>query len=225
MEIDVSNYYDWWDIMGIDLLPRKEQLILTTIDIINDLGIQKLTTREIAKRQNISEATIFRHFNSKNELLSSTLDYFVQFDKDILQTARLRKLKPLQALLFFGVSLAEYYENYPAITAILHLFDVMRYESELADKVLEIQNGRVAVLHQLVEEAVKEEEIGQDIDSEMLAIVILGAFKELCLNWRLSWFTFSLRERTQVMLEKMLNIVSDIREDKVGGSYEEGISR
>ena len=51
--------------MGDNILHRKEQLILTAIEIIDEIGIQRLTTREIAKRQQISEATIFRHFKIK----------------------------------------------------------------------------------------------------------------------------------------------------------------
>jgi len=191
--------------MGISILHRKEQLILTTIDIIDELGIQKLTTREIARRQNVSEATLFRHFKNKNELLLAVLDYFTQFDEDILQSTKLHELKPMEALLYHVTSFAEYYENYPAITAILQLFEVLRYEEELADKVKAIQEKRTAMLRLLIEEAQRAGEICQDADCDMIAVMISGFCREICFNWRLAHCKYSLRERTRATLELLMD--------------------
>jgi len=47
------------------LLHTKESSILSTIKVIR----QELTTREVAKRQGISESIIFKHYKSKTELI------------------------------------------------------------------------------------------------------------------------------------------------------------
>jgi len=190
--------------MGINVLHRKERLIITTIDIIDELGIQKLTTREIARRQDVSEATIFRHFKNKNELLLTVLEYFTQFDEDILQSIHLRDSKPLEALRYFIISYSEYYENYPAITSILQIFDVLRYEPELSQKINEIQYSRTNTLKELVEAAIDTGEICKGTDSGILAVMISGLTRELCFNWRLSHFAFSLKESTKAALELLL---------------------
>jgi AcrR family transcriptional regulator len=200
----VSDYYVRWENMGINMLNRKERLILTSIEIIDELGFQKLTTREIAKRQDISEATLFRHYKNKNELLLAVLDYFIQFDSDILQSTMLHELDPIKALNYYITSYAEYYENYPAITAILNLLDVLRYEPDLAEKVKEIQTSRTSMLQQLVENAQKAGEISKLADSEMIAVMISGFIKEICFNWRLNNGEFSLRERTVATLSILL---------------------
>lgn len=191
--------------MGINLLNRKERMILTTIDIINELGIQKLTTREIAKRQEVSEATIFRHFRNKNELLLAVLNYFTQYDKDITETVKLREMEPLAALQYMVAAYAEYFENYPAITSILQLFDVLRYEPELETRILEIQDYRTGALKALIDLAVKSGTIKMETDSSMLAIIISGMIREQTLNWRIHKQGFSLRERSVIMLEMILD--------------------
>ncbi|MHB8129299.1 MAG: TetR/AcrR family transcriptional regulator [Mobilitalea sp.] len=194
--------------MGINLLNRKDRLILTSIEIIDELGIQKLTTREIAKRQEISEATLFRHYKNKNELLIAVLDYFSQFDSDILQSTNLYEQDPIKALKFFIRSYAEYYENYPAITSILHLLDVFRYEPDLTAKVKEIQTSRITMLQQLVVNAQNAGDISKDTNSEMIAVMISGFTKEICFNWRLNNCEYSLRERTVETLEILLEAFS-----------------
>ena len=193
--------------MVMNLLHRKEQLILTAIDIINELGIQKLTTREIAKRQDISEATLFRHFKSKNDLLIAVLDYLIQFDADILQSAKLNHPSPKEALVYFLTSIAEYYENYPAITTLLQTFDVLLYEEELADKVKEIQKSRISMIAGFVEEAKQVGELQEDLNSESIALIISGYFRELCFHWKMERYSFSLRDNMILTLKRLIGTV------------------
>jgi AcrR family transcriptional regulator len=190
--------------MENNILHRKERLIITTIEIIDELGIQKLSTREIARRQGISEATLFRHFKSKNELLFTVLDYYSQFDTDIFQSTKLRDMDAKDKLLFFINSYAEYYENYPAITSIMQILDVLRYEPELAEKVTDIQNNRMEFLVQLIEEAKKNREINPDADSGQIADIILGICREVCLRWRITGRKFSLKSQIMSTLDLAL---------------------
>lgn len=195
--------------MGISILHRKEQLVLTAIDIIDELGIQKLTTREIAKRQDISEATLFRHFKNKNELLVAVLDYFIQFDADIFQSSKLHNMRPTEALIYLITSLIGYYENYPAITSILQISAVLLYEDGLSEKIKEIQEKRTSAISQLLEEAKTAGELRKDIDSTMIAVMISGFFREMCFNWKIQNCGFSLKEKMQTTLEMLLMALKD----------------
>jgi len=191
--------------MGMNILHRKVRLIITTIEIIDELGIQRLSTREIAKRQGVSEATLFRHFKSKSELLIAVLDYYSQFDSDIFQSAKMKGLGPRNAIKYFITSLVEYYENYPAITSIMQVLDVLRYDPELVDKVKDVIHIRSGYIKQLVEEAQLAGEISPDVDCDNLADIISGFWREICLKWRLDNQSFSLKDRTLATLEMVLN--------------------
>lgn len=186
-------------------LHRKESLIITAIDIIDELGIQGLSTREIARREGVSEATLFRHYSNKKELLRAVLDYFCKFDYDIFQSAELMKLKPCDSIRFFVELSVEYYENYPAITSIMQVFEAVRYESDLEEKIKEILNNRTGFIQQLIEKAKEEGELSKDINSEDLADLISGLCREICLKWRIIDRDFSLKERTMETLDMVLN--------------------
>ncbi len=190
--------------MGLNLLHRKEYLVMTAIDIIDELGIQGFTTRELARRQSVSEATIFRHYKNKNELLLAVLDYYAQFDADIFQSVRLSDLKPIEAIKYSMMAYAEYYENYPAITAITQLYDVLRYDSDLADKVRKIQHYRTRMLTQLIDTAQIASDIPKQFDSVYIAVLILGFMREIFLNWRLDGYSFPLKERINAALDMYL---------------------
>lgn len=192
--------------MRDNILHRRDKLIITTIEIIDELGIQGLSTREIAKRQGVSEATLFRHYKNKNELLIAVLDYFSQFDEDLFYSTKLKGLSPKEAINYLIRATVEYYENYPAITSILQITDVLRYESDLSDKVNQIFDSRIKIMKELIKDAQLCGEIRSDADSENLSVLISGLCREMCLKWRLENMKFSLREKTLSALDMLLDV-------------------
>jgi AcrR family transcriptional regulator len=190
--------------MEHSLLHRKDLTVLTAIDIINDLGIQGLSTREIAKRQSISEGTLFRHFKNKTEILLSVLDYFSQYDLDIIQSIKLMSLKPIDSITFFIKAFAEYYENYPAITAISQSYEVLVNDQELSSKIKSIFADRYNFIKNTIEEAQKIGQIQTSINSESLADIITGSFSSICLRWRLEGKNFPLKTQTLSTLKMIL---------------------
>lgn len=184
---------------------RKDRLIITAIEIIDELGILGLSTREIAKREEISEATLFRHYKTKNDLLIAVLEYFGQFDEDIFLTVKKKGFSPKEAIIHFVSLLVGYYENYPAITAVMQMMDVLRYDPELEEHVQKIFNKCIDFMKELVEEAQKKGELCMDLTSENFAILISGLCREQCLKWRLEKHTFSLKEQTLFTLNKLLH--------------------
>lgn len=190
--------------MAKGLLHRREIIILTAIEIIGECGIQGLSTREIAKRQGISEGTLFRHFKTKNDIVLAVLDYFSQYDGDIFRSAELKGLQPRAAITFFIDSYVTYYENYPAIAAVTQIYGVLSHEPDFAPKIHSIADGRKNFLKKVIETGQKVGEIKADTDSDILADIIIGTFKEVCLLWCLDGENFPLRQKMLAALEMIL---------------------
>lgn len=188
------------------LLHTKESLILSTIEVISDQGLQGLTTREVAKRQGISESTIFKHYKSKNELILAVLDYFSQYDQAIIESLGLKEFKPIEAITYFVEAYVTYYENYPEITAITLSYEGLIHEVELIDVVKRIFTKRVNTIRSLLEEAQRQNEITQDVDPESLADLIIGLERVVVLRWRLDNYNFSLKEHTLTALKMLLDV-------------------
>ena len=52
---------------------RREQILQTAVDLFSQRGFKGTTTKEIAKAAGVSEAIIFRHFATKDELYGAIL--------------------------------------------------------------------------------------------------------------------------------------------------------
>lgn len=73
-------------------LTKKDEVIDAALFLFMRKGIKATTTRDIALRARISEGTIYRHFESKEELaeilFEQNLDSFWKFLKGYLRNAR-----------------------------------------------------------------------------------------------------------------------------------------
>ncbi len=80
---------------------RRSQIKLAVKDILFYEGLQKLTTKNIAKKVGISEGTVFKHFASKKEIIN-----------DILKDVQEDLTKPLRKIAFEKSSAAVRLEKY-----------------------------------------------------------------------------------------------------------------
>lgn len=190
------------------LIHRKESIVLDAIDEIDKNGIQAVSTREIAKKQGVSERVIFKYFPKKSDLILAVLEHYSKYDTAIIETTRSKGMKPLDAIKYFIDSYSAYYENYPAITAITQSYDILRCYPEFSDKITGILSARAQFIQGLIEEGKKEGQITAEADAERLSDIILGYFSRMCLNWRISGGSFSLRQKTIDTIEIILHKVS-----------------
>lgn len=181
--------------MKRQLLPRKESIIISAIELIDQLGLQGLTTKKIAKHQGITEGAIFKHFDSKQELLLAVLDHFAQYDADIMRSIKLNNLQPRQAIIYFIEAYASFYENYPAIIAISQTYDAFMREKGLGEKIKDIVGNRADFLSQLISQAQSAGVICAEVDCDILSDIILGCVRSTCLRWRINNGDFSLKDR------------------------------
>jgi AcrR family transcriptional regulator len=56
----------------------RDALLKAAIKVFAEAGTRGATTRRIAQEAGVNEVTLFRHFQSKDELIRAALQYFVQ---------------------------------------------------------------------------------------------------------------------------------------------------
>ncbi|SHJ05841.1 TetR/AcrR family transcriptional regulator [Desulfosporosinus lacus] len=187
------------------LIHTKESLILSTIEVISEKGLQGLTTREVAKRQGISESTIFKHYKSKNELILAVLEYFSQYDQAIIESLKLRDYTPIEAITYFVEAYVTYYENYPEITAITLSCEGLMCEPELNAVVYNIFIKRFNSVKSLITEAKHKKVLAKEVDPGSMADLIIGLERASVLRWRMDNYNFSLKEHTLSALKMLLD--------------------
>ena len=191
-----------------EYIKRKEKIIISAIDILDEVGIQGLTTKELAKRQGISEPALYRQFEGKQEIVLTILDRFAAFDDDIRNTIIEQKVSPRAGILFFAESYASYYQNYPQITTVLFSLDVFKYDEKINSRMMEILDKRYKFVEELVQKAKEEHEIETEMSSEEMSEFILGIIWSTIYKWKIGGCKTMLKEqimyRVQWLLDKLV---------------------
>lgn len=186
-------------------LSRKEQITLSAIDIINEFGIDGLSIRELAKKENVTEGALYRHFKSKTDIIIEVLKYYTKYDINIMNSIKRNKLDSKAGIIFLMKSFSEYYENYPEITSISGTYESLLHEPNIKEEVLQIINRRKGFLKIIIDEGKIRGEIKLNMESEDLADLIMGYFKHIIFIWRVGNYKFSLKDKVINVLNNLLS--------------------
>ena len=186
------------------MLKRKEKIIITAIDLLDEGGINGLTTKEIARRQNITEPAIYKQFKSKKEIVMAILDRCAAFDDVINNTLLDNKITGKEGILYFARAHAEYYQNYPQITTAMFSFDMFRYDTDLHQRMNQIVNERMGIVFSLITKGIEVKEFPESINKQALADSIFGVIWATTFIWQMGGCTFDLKSRIIKAMELVI---------------------
>lgn len=187
-------------------ISRKDRIILSAIDIINELGIQGLSTKELALRQEVNESALYRHFKSKDAIIEGVIEYFSQFDTAIYNSAMQKELNPKDKILKYIKSYLEYYEGYPAITAILLSYEGLRHDPIIKAKMNGIFSYRLNNIISLIDESQNKSEV-KLFSARELAMILIGYSDKVILEWRMSGCMYNFKEDAMITIKKLLSVI------------------
>ncbi len=72
--------------MSLSALTRRQtEIVAAALEIISSPGIQNLTIKKLAKQIQVTEGAIYRHFDSKEEILAAVAGSFQSSSTEILK--------------------------------------------------------------------------------------------------------------------------------------------
>ena len=185
-------------------LKRKERLLISAIRLLDEGGLAGVTTREMARREGISEPAVYRHFNGKAEVLMAILEQFSAFDTNLAATVRENEMPPVEAVRHICRVYAAHYAGYPEIANVMFSLDLWKYDPQLEEKYAEILNARHALMRELVVAGIDNGVFRPDIKVAVLAEFLANLVISVTRQWRFEGMSYPLAERMEDMLDMIL---------------------
>lgn len=186
------------------MLNRKDKIIISAIELLDEDGIAGVTIKNIAKKQKVTEPALYRQFQSKQEIINSIMEEFGYYDQRIQETIQQSDLKGREALLFYVRRYAELYENYSELTTVLLSMDVYFYQAYTKGLMTKVIMDRKKFLILLVEQSRDALCFSDKMTPAEIASVIQGTIFAQIYEWRLSEKSYSLHEMMMKLFENML---------------------
>ena len=189
------------------LTERQQQIIEESINIIDEKGIQGLTIKNLAKAIGITEPGIYRHFESKTEILLSILSNFKEMAVMLSEMMETYEATALEKISFMFSKMLELFSETPSMVSVIFSEEIFKNEEVLKNKIVEILNLHAQTLENIISKGQSEKNIREDIDEKSLALMAMGSLRLLVKKWDLNNHNFNLsKEGTRLIavLSKVL---------------------
>lgn len=174
---------------------RQQEIINTSIKLISEGGIQELTIKNLSGEIGISEPAIYRHFESKFDILLALLSYFENMTDQLSEKAFAQNKSSIDCTGDFFESLMNEFIKNPSLTRVIFSEEIFQNDRRLSDKIFSIMKSHQKKILSSIKEGQKNGDVRNDIPKEHVAMIIMGAFRLLITKWRLSDFSFDLKEK------------------------------
>lgn len=187
---------------------RQKEIIDTAIRLIHQGGIQRLTMKNIAKQLGISEPAIYRHFESKMELILSMLAQFKLRSGEHLSRARSLHNSGIKQLETIFLEHSGQFATHPHMTAVVFSEEAFQDDKRLAKEVFSVMTNAHDTITEIIEQAQQTGEIRDDIPKEHLTLMILGTLRMMVKRWRLSGYAFDLEQESIQVWETLRTLLA-----------------
>ncbi len=183
-------------------ISRKDRIISSAIEIISDSGLSALTTKNLAIKENMSEALLYKYFGGINEVLIEVVDYYTRFDKQIRHTFMSREGANLQKLRDYMDAYATYYDNYYAISTLMLQYEELLHNIDVREKIAWCITERQSFIADLFKSAIEDGEIIDMFTPEQLATNITGVLMSHILSRRIVYHKKTFRQELMSNIDK-----------------------
>ncbi|MBN1463117.1 MAG: TetR/AcrR family transcriptional regulator [Paludibacteraceae bacterium] len=186
------------------LSPRQEEIINKAILIIDEKGIQGLTIKNIAKAINTSEPAIYRHFDSKLDILCTILN---GFKENIAQNAYIisqNKANPFDKMQLFYENILNRFVKNPSLISVIFSEEIFQNDTQLAKKVMDIQQLNEDIVRDLLENLKKTKQIPESTDIDIFLLLFFGSLRHLVRQWKFGGHNFDLVEKGRILFAEMI---------------------
>lgn len=166
---------------------RQIEIIEAATKRIDEHGIQDLTIKTLAADLNLSEAALYRHFKSKNEILLGLLTYFIEEMKERLAIILSNKDRKPSELLkdLFDSQLKTFVEK-PSVVSVIFSESIFQFNKELSDTVSSMMELMQTYIESIVKKGQAEGTLSKIVGVSTTSTIIMGGMRITVLKWKLS---------------------------------------
>jgi len=186
---------------------RQEEIIDKSIELIARKGIQGLTIKNLSLEIGITEPAIYRHFNSKTDILLAILDKFEEILFFMDEPGEDRKLTAIERLEAIFNRIIEIFSQEPSHISVIFSEEIFKNNKVLKERITEILRKKRMVIEQIILQGQQEGEIRNDIDSCTLSLIVMGSLRFMIKQWDLTDQHENLQEEGKRLFEGLRTIL------------------
>lgn len=193
--------------MDNSFVNRKDRIIASAIEIISEAGLSSLTTRNLAMKENMSEALLYRYYGGIDEVLVEVIHTFTKFDSSMIATIEAKEIPHLDKALQLLKTFSTYYDGYKELAAVVLHYEEFLHNVNTRDAVAACIVKRTDFIKRELRAAMEAKEIIDTFTPEELANLFIGSIERDLLNRRIQYDTRTHAQVTVSTLDKLADVI------------------
>lgn len=180
---------------------RKEQIVLTALQIISEKGMKKLTMKNIAHEIGFTDAALYRHFSSKHDILKAVIEMVSTSLLGRINAAVIRIDDPIDKLQEILHIHLDHIEKNKGMSRIIFSEEVHQNDVELRSLLFGTVNNYLDFIRGILLRAKDSGIVRSNIDIDAAATAFFGLIQSVTFLWSLSDYTFSIKQKADNLFQ------------------------
>lgn len=184
---------------------RRKQILETGLEILHEKGRSELTVGNIAEEIGVSEAAVYKHFDSKKEIVKGMAE--MVFSVQLVEPEEASFEDPEILLKDIISAIFTKLEKDPKVTSMLFHDELFTEYPEVEKVFKEHRKEKKEKLKNLVKMGQASGLFDQETDPDTFARMLMGSIRITVLEWREEKFKNSLEEKAEPLAEHLTRVI------------------
>lgn len=181
---------------------RRQEILEVALEIIFFQSFYHLTIKNIAQKIRLTEAAIYRHFNSKKEIIDCLVD--LVFEKNKIEDQGGHPAILLGNIIQKRI---QEFKNNPKITAITFQEEIFSAYPDIRDRFQKHWQSNEEIIKKIVLRGQREGIFHQDVDPNSFVLIYMGSIRMIVYKWKRDNFSDEIEIITANVIRGLLKIL------------------
>lgn len=171
--------------------------------LFSEKGYTATSIDDIINTAGIARGTFYLHFTGKNDVFAMIVESYLDRLYAIIEKLDISMNKPMDQIKRYYRDAIRIFTSIPDVKDFskIMLQDVIGTEREILEKVNEFFSKSIRISALYIAQAQRDGKIIQDLDPVAISVCIVGAVKEILLQWTISDTSFNINTAVDTAIE------------------------
>jgi AcrR family transcriptional regulator len=193
--------------MEMEITPRQIEIIEAAGKILTTSGVSGLTIKNIAKEMRFSESAVYRHFESKEEIIIALLDFLSETMDNRLEGVILTEENPEGKFKAIFKTLIDFFKKNPQFVVAAFSDGLVEESQDINQTLQKLMKVLMKHLMPVIKEGQQKGVLTTSITTEEMVHIVIGTFKLQMFKWKIAGFQFDIGKEGNSMVNALLILI------------------
>lgn len=186
---------------------KQLEIIKATGNILTSSGVSGLTIKKLAAAMKFSESAIYRHFESKEEIILALLDFLATNMDERLTASYSKNENQKEQFVRLFQNQYSFFKQNPHFVVAVFSDGLMEESQRINEMIYKIMSVKIKHLKPLLIEGQQSGVFTKVISADDLTHIVMGTFRLQMYKWRMAEFQFDIEIEGNKMIQSILTLI------------------